>query len=176
MFDENLGHRRDVIIYFNLTQTAFSRFRKNYRWIYIRSSWIEQRHYRGLLWSVPDEMLLHLATGRLVKIVDVSTHRRGKVERIFVPTLRALLEYIWLNQKRRLYCQAHLDSALAALKEDNSLKARYIFWKDLAKDLIREVNIEGLTYKVDREYTKEEIFDYFKSMSPILCIEEKQVA
>jgi len=153
-----------MITFFNLSQCVplesldFHRW----RWIYLRSTWVEQMNYKGLLWSVPDEILMYLARGEIVYIVDASSNEKGKIERIFVPTLKALLERIWLKKEYKICCQAHVEKAMETLCLDKSLSTRFLFWKDLAKNLT-ETKLHGNTIEVDREYTKKEVFGYLRS-------------
>ena len=136
------------IKYSNLTQNPDGN-----RLVYIRSSWVECRNWKGLLWSVPDEMLYHLARGDRVEIIDASKHKKGKIERIFVPVLKRFLEEIWLGKHQKFNIKTHLDDAFLAYRSDSSLRARYHFWKELTEGL-NEIKLSGSTVKLNRESSK----------------------
>ena len=131
-------------------------------YVYIRSGWIECMNWEGLLWSVPDEMLMYLASGEEVYIIDASTHDAGKVERIFCPTLRAMLKMVWLERESRGVMIEHLLKAYDALK--GSLDRKYKVWKLLAESM-DDVKLYGSTHQIDRECTQREIFDYLRKES-----------
>jgi len=138
-----------MIIYYNLTQMLALPNIIN-RWVYFRSTWVEQKEYVGLLNSVPDEMLFFMAGGKGVCVIDASKHRKGKIERIFIPTLKTLLEKLWLNKDSKIFCNEHVEIAWEALKQNNSLKSKYKFWKRLAIQT-NNINLTGKTIKIEKE-------------------------
>jgi len=144
--------------YFNLMQGIGGSLRlwMPDRYVYIRSSWIESMNWKGLLWSVPDEMLMYLAMGGMVYILDSSTHRKGKLERIFCPTLKAMLKMVWLEKESKGVMIEHLLKAYDALK--GSLDRKYKVWKPLAKDL-DDIRLYGSTFQISRECCQDEIFN-----------------
>ena len=148
---------KKMITYLNLTQGLSSGIEGSHL-VYLRSTWVEQKNYRGLLWSVPDEMLFYLSQGDQIVITDYSKHPRGKIERIFCPTLKALLENIWIGKKYKIFCQAHLEYAFEVLTRDNSLKTKYFFWKPWGKQL-KQIRLIGQTIKISKEHTKEELLN-----------------
>ena len=131
-----------IITYNNLSQMTEGRL------VYFRSTDVEQHNFHRLLWSVPDEWLYILSQENTIFVKDKSTHKRGKIERIFIPTLTDLLSFIYLDkapENKNLY--PHFNKALKALKEDKNLYRKYAFWKGK----IKEVKIKVETIKVDKE-------------------------
>jgi len=127
-------------IYWNLTQCAG----KGKRYVYIRSTDIEQANWHRLLWSVPDEWFFLLAQGDRVRFIDCSTHKRGKVERIFVPILNDVLN----QDNRTKLLKDHYAAALDAFGDDRQLFQRYAFW---IRRFAGPVVVEGRTVRVERE-------------------------
>lgn len=138
-------------IYYNLTQCLQIKNFNEARWVYFRSSWIETMNYKGLLWSVPDEILAYLSQGETVTIIDASIKKRGKVERIFIPVLKCLLERIWINKTNTIYCNEHLKKALSVLKEDNSLNTKFRFWKHRLKLTVPHIKLKAATIRISNE-------------------------
>jgi len=130
-------------IYSNLTQCLIS-----HRLVYLRSTDVEQLNYHRLLWSVPDEWFYFLHLGEEIIIIDKSKHKRGKIERIFIPVLVDLLNYLYFkkNPKNRYLIQ-HFNKALEILNTERDLYTRYLFWKNR----IKEVKIRAITMQVKKE-------------------------
>jgi len=94
--------------------------------------------------------LFFMANGKDVCVVDASKHRKGKIEKIFIPTLKTLLEKLWLNKDNKIFCNEHVKIAQEALKQNNSLKSKYKFWKRLAIKT-NNINLTGKTIKIEKE-------------------------
>lgn len=119
---------------------------------YFRSTDIEQKNYKRLLWSVPDEMLYFLAKGKKIIVIDKSLKPKGKVEKIFIPVLNDLLNYLYFKEKpTNPYLQNHWWRAWAEIKRDTQLRRKFYFWK---KYISSPVNIQPKTIKVNRENPK----------------------
>jgi hypothetical protein len=131
------------ITYNNLGQITKGRL------VYFRSTDIEQKNYHRLLWSVPDEWLYLLTKGDQITINDISSNKKGKVERIFIPVLNDLLNFIWLAEKpKNNNLQHHLEFAIQALDDDSMLHRKFMFWTKLCKE---KVEIVAKTKIVDKE-------------------------
>lgn len=129
-----------TVTYYNLSQCHGDRV------VYFRSTDVEQKNYHRLLWSVPDEWLYLLYNGCEILVVDASKHRKGKIERVFIPVLNDLL-----NTKAFGTPPEHTNlvdcfvSAQNALKHDKALDKKYRFW---TRRLRYEVDIKALTIRV----------------------------
>jgi len=108
-------------------------------------------NYKGLLWSVPDEILAYLSQGETVTIIDASIKKRGKIERIFIPVLKCLLERIWINKTNTIYCNEHFKKALSVLREDNSLNTKFRFWKHRLKLTVPHIKLKAATIRISNE-------------------------
>lgn len=128
--------------YYNLTQST------GQRTCYFRSTDIEQKNWKRLLWSFPDEMLYLMAEGEKIEIIDKSTKKRNKIERIFIPVMDDLLNWLYYNRspKNKLLIN-HFKIAMGTIARDNKLKTKFMFWKKH----IKKVNLEGRTIQVERE-------------------------
>jgi hypothetical protein len=134
---------KKIVKYNNLGQITTGRL------VYFRSTDVEQKNYHRLLWSVPDEFLFHFYKGNKIIINDISKHRKGKIERIFIPVLRDLLNSLYLGlpiENKNL--SAHYNLAKEALLSDKSLKRKYLFWKGKIKN---KIEIEGKTIRKTAE-------------------------
>ena len=119
------------MIWNNLSQCADMEGRK----CYLRSTDVEQMHWRRLLWSVPDELLFELAAGRAAEIVDISKKRAGKIERIFCPVFMDVLFHVWFDEPPiSTKFRAHYQAALRELEADTLLRSRYEYWGRLLPD------------------------------------------
>ena len=138
-------------VYYNLTQ--FYSVRK--RLVYFRSTDVEQGNWDRLLWSVPDEMLFLIARGYEIIIYDKTSNGKGKIEKIFVPVLEDLLNYIYFGfapKYKRL--RSSFVKALKVLNDNSKLFTKFMFWKDRfpEKDYDkRPVKIVGISKKVKKE-------------------------
>jgi len=133
----------EIIIYKNLTQIT------NGRLVHFRSTDVEQKNYHRLLWSVPDEFLFHFYKGDKIIVYDISTHKKGKIERIFIPVLRDLLNFIYLDlpiENKGLI--EHFNFAIKSLYSDKYLKRKFLFWKGKIRN---KIEIEGKTIQVKAE-------------------------
>ena len=145
-----------MVRYYNLTQ-ALPFTKPNSRLCYFRSTDVEQKNYERLLWSVPDEMLYHLARGQTVEIVDASRHKRGKIEKIFVPVLCDLLRSVWFGQRpRNKQLLDHYARALNTLLTNKLLLAKFSFWKDFC--ICNEVKLVARTIHITAEKNYEKLF------------------
>ena len=120
----------------------------NGRLVYLRSTDIEQKNYHRLLWSVPDEWFYLLAKGRKIIVNDISSNKKGKVERIFLPVLCDVLNYILLDKEpesKRLL--AHFNIAVNEIDIDSSLRKRITFWRG---KINKKIDIIGKT-KIAKE-------------------------
>ena len=129
-------------IYNNLGQMIEGRL------VYFRSTDIEQQNYHRLLWSIPDEWLYLLSQDNQIIIKDKSTHKRGKIERIFVPVLNDFLNFIYLNKVlKNKNLKYQFQRMLEALTNDRSLYRKFYFWKGK----IQHIKIIGFTIHVKKE-------------------------
>jgi hypothetical protein len=62
-------------------------------------------------------------------LIDKSSNSRGKIEHIFVPTLKSILDYYVLGITQKPQHPQHYSWACEALESDKSLYRKYIFWK-----------------------------------------------
>ena len=131
------------IIYYNLSQCAGM----GRRYVYFRSTDVEQMNYHRLLWSVPDEWLYFMHKKLDVVVYDISSNSRGKIERIFIPTLQKLLIDLYGIDKTVVYPKEHLAKAKEALEKDKMLLKKYKFWKDK----INHVEIKAVTLQRAKE-------------------------
>ena len=143
---------KDQIVYYNLGQCTGDRI------CYLRSTDVERNNWHRLLWSVSDEMLYFLSIGKRICIMDASTHTKGKIERIAIPVIKALMEYLYLGKEmENKYLLPSLKLAYKALREDNSLYKKYKFWKNR----IKNIDFTVITNMVEKEpntiYKREEV-------------------
>ncbi|HII94373.1 MAG TPA: hypothetical protein HA367_01320 [Candidatus Methanofastidiosum sp.] len=136
------------MIYGNLTQCPMERN------VYLRSTDVEQCNWTRLLWSVPDEWFWLWNRGEEVKLFDCSIKPHGKIERIFIPVLIDVLNYLWfgippVNKKLKSSYQQAID----VLENNAILYTKYLFWMGKVK----EVKLSCETIQVKREKTWEEI-------------------
>ena len=146
----------EAIVYINLRQglQALKEEVSKMRFVYFRSTDVERKNYERLLWSVPDEMLFFLALGYRVRIIDASTKKRGKIERIFVPVLCDLLNFIWFKKEpKNKKLVDHFRIALHAVKNNRKLYAKFRIWRKVAKKVL----LEAETLQVGRELNDEEL-------------------
>jgi hypothetical protein len=135
--------------YWNLSQCIGD------RQVYLRSTDVEQKNYHRLLWAVPDEWLSILMNGNAIMVYDKSSNRRGKIERIFIPVLNDLLNYIYFGREIENKClKHHFQFAIDALNKDKHLLKKYTFWKRYMRN---PINISGLTLCVSKERTMLEL-------------------
>lgn len=135
------------MIYYNLTQCANDC--NGNRVVYFRSTDIEQANYERLLWSVPDEWLYLLYKKESINVIDKSIHGRGKIERIFIPVLNDLLNWLWFgDEPKNTGLREHFDYARKTINDSNGLNRKFDFWRKKIND---RVNISCLTIKVNRE-------------------------
>ena len=128
-----------TITYHNLTQCHGPRM------VYFRSTDVEQMNWQRLLWSVPDEWFYWLMKGYQIIVVDKSQHKRGKIERIFLPVLAHIINHV--DWARHTLPKEHVELAFEALNMPN-INAKYTFWFNKLK---YPVEIKGKTIKVKRE-------------------------
>lgn len=115
---------------------------------YFRSTDIEQKNWKRLLWSFPDEMLYFMSLGKKIQIVDKSTKERNKIERIFVPVMQDLLNWLYFgNPPQNKHLNPHFAIAKCFLQEDNLLMTKFMFWKKR----IKNVKIVAKTIRVTKE-------------------------
>lgn len=145
--------RTKQIWYRNLTQEIPNITPIN-RLCYFRSTDVEQKNYERLLWSVPDEILFQLAKGYLIIITDSSTKTKGKIERIFIPVLKDILNYLWFGMGRTGSSPEHHNFALEALEKNNSLKQKFLYWKNYAE---HPVKLTAKTNRIERELDVKEL-------------------
>ena len=132
---------KDKMKYHNLTQATGDRV------CYFRSTDLEQKNWKRLLWSFPDEMLYMLAKGEDIVIVDKSIKPRNKIERIFAPVMNDLLNWMYFQEGPK---NKNLSNHYALAKqelEDPALRTKFMYWKKY----IRRVSIKGETIRVPRE-------------------------
>lgn len=122
----------ETITYYNLSQNT------NGRLVYFRSTDVEQKLWKRLLWSVPDEMLYHIANEKQIKIIDKTSNiRGGKIKRIFIPVLNDLLAHLYFSSKiTNTHLLNHLSLALDNIMMDKLLETKFMYWKKNIKILI----------------------------------------
>ena len=115
--------------------------------IYIRSTDIEAKNWESLLLSFPDEALYFMTKGNAILIIDKSKHEKGKVEKIFCPTMRDFLRVLRREPTINGHLKYHLNKAVEAYKKNKIIKRKYDFFKNKLKT----VNIEGETRHCEKE-------------------------
>jgi hypothetical protein len=114
---------------------------------YFRSTDIEQKNWKRLLWTFPDEMLYFMSQGEEITIIDKSNSRHGKIERIFCPVMDDFLNILYFDRNPiNNHLKSHLEIALLEL-DDSSLERRFMFWKKY----ISFAKIRGETIQVEKE-------------------------
>lgn len=135
-------------VYFNLTRF----FDESLPLVYFRSTDVEQGNWDRLLWSVPDEMLFLLSKGYRIIVLDKTSNRVGKIEKIFIPVLADLLNYIYKGlplQNRRL--KPSFLKAINTLKSDKKLYRKYMFWKKFFLKDKKRLCVFGVSQSVKKE-------------------------
>jgi len=128
--------------YYNLTQTNGTRN------CYFRSTDVEQKNWRRLLWSVPDEFLYFWSIGKEVVIIDKSTKPRNKIEKIFVPVLVDLLNFLYFKKRsENVPLLPHFKKGLIELENDRLLFTKFYFWRKR----IKKIRIKAITIKIPKE-------------------------
>ncbi len=131
-----------IFYYDNLSQCRGDRM------VYLRSTDVEQHNYHRLLWSVPDEWLYLLSIDQIIEVRDKSGNQ-GKIEHVFVPVLRDLLNALYCNlSPAAKHLREHYHWAWKALREDSSLLTKYKYWKNKIQS---PTQIRGQTIKISRE-------------------------
>lgn len=127
--------------YHNLTQSTGTRM------CYFRSTDLEQKNWKRLLWSFPDEMLYLMAKGEEIVIIDKSTKPKNKIERIFVPVMNDLLNLLYFNLKpKNKQLSNHFIIAKQELNEVHLL-TKFMYWKKF----IKKVSLTARTIQVEKE-------------------------
>jgi len=130
------------MIYYNLTQCSGARV------VYLRSTDVEQHNYHRLLWGVPDEWFFLMSTNEPIVVMDKSSNGSGKIERIFLPVLKDVLENLWLGYlPKHNNLKFHYQLAQDVIRADKSLRQRIMFWRKK----ISAVNLIGKTIHVSKE-------------------------
>ncbi len=111
------------IIYSNLGANSGSKM------MYIRSTDIEQKNWKRLLWSFPDEALYFMSKGKKIIIIDKCCKKIGKVERIFCPVMTDFFRILRKLSPIRKDLKFHLEKIFEELSKDNLLYRKYIFFK-----------------------------------------------
>jgi len=130
-----MSNPNDIITYYNLTQCADRDTSR--RFVYFRSTDVEQKNYTRLLWGVPDEWLYFLSLGKQIKIIDKSSNGTGKIERIFIPVLNDFLNWLYFDfvpSNKRF--SAHAEYAQIMLR-DHFLHHKFLFWQYLIDSPIK---------------------------------------
>lgn len=128
--------------YYNLGQCIGERM------VYFRSTDIEQKNWKRLLWSVPDELLFYLSKGEEIAIIDKSSNK-GKIEHIFIPILNDLLNEMYFDEIPRMKnLKDHFKFAKDEFKKCKQLERKFKFWKDKIQYPLR---LRGYTHKVKKE-------------------------
>lgn len=128
--------------YNNLTQIVTGRL------VYFRSTDVEQKNYHRLLWSIPDEWFYLLSKEEKIIIKDKSSNHKGKIERIFIPVLIDLFNFIYLGlPPKRKDLKYHFDKAIKEIRKDKSLETKLKFWINK----IKKINIQAITKIVKKE-------------------------
>lgn len=129
--------------YNNLSQSTKGRL------VYIRSTDLEQKNWKRLLWSIPDEMLYFLSIGEKVIIHDItSNHRGGKVKRIFCPVVTDVLNHLYFKDKPlKNNLKFHFNKCLEILSNDISLLRKFVVWKKKIKQKIEIIGEDTIVKK-----------------------------
>jgi len=133
------------IIYSNLTQNL-----DGDRFVYLRSTDVEQMHWERLLWCVPDEWFYRWSRGEKVILIDKTSNTSGKIKRIFFPVFMYILHKVLdckVPEVPYKCFKEHLIKAEEALIIDNLLLRRIQYWKGK----IKEVNFEVRVIHVDKQ-------------------------
>jgi hypothetical protein len=106
------------------------------RLVYFRSTDIEQMNYERLLYSVPDEWFVHFINGNKIVVNDISIKARGKVERIFLPVLQDVINYLLFDTPPQfLGFRHHFYHAIQIIDNNSLLKTKFKFWRGENKNL-----------------------------------------
>ena len=133
------------IVYSNLTQNL-----DGDRFVYIRSTDVEQMHWERLLWSVPDEWFYRWYKGEKVILIDKSINTSNKIKRIFYPVYLYLLSEVLKCKVPNIPYKCfkdHIFKAEEVLRENKLLLQRMKYWKGK----IKEVNFEVKVIQVSRQ-------------------------
>lgn len=114
---------------------------------YLRSTDVEQKNWKRLLWSFPDEMLYFLSQDEDIVIIDKSKHKHGKIEEIFCPVMDDFLNMLYFfTSPKNNHLKPHLEIAFEQLS-DKFLKTKFTFWRKY----MSRVHIIGRTIQVEKE-------------------------
>ena len=121
--------------------------------IRIQSSHIESKSYDRLFYGLSDDLLYNLAIGNDCVIVDCTSNKSGKIERVAIPVITYFLNYFWFDVRKHLKVGSnrYLNLTNVVYKmftPQTKAKLRY-FKKFLATT---EVKLSGITIKVEKEY------------------------
>jgi len=97
--------------------------------MYIRSTDIEQKNWESLLMSFPDEALYFMSLGKGITIIDKSSNKMGKVEKIFCPVFQDFLRKIRREKSINNHLKSHLENAMKAYRSSKAIHRKYEFFK-----------------------------------------------
>jgi len=117
--------------------------------MYIRSTDIENANWISLLASFPDEALYFMTKGKKVVIIDKSSKKVGKVQKIFCPIMSDFLKYLRREEPQNKRLKYHMERALHAYHTQNFLKRKYQFFRKRLKT----TEVVGRTIKCKGEPT-----------------------
>lgn len=117
------------------------------RMVYIRSTDIESKNWKSLLMSFPDEALYYMTIGYTIIIVDNSSNKKGKIERIFCPAFSDFLKFLKKEAPESKIVKAHTEYAIKAYKKDKDIKRKYDFFRKK----IKTTSVKGKTFFCEKE-------------------------
>jgi len=146
-----------VRYYVNLTAGLEHLFRDtiktygNVVFVHILSSHIEQKAWDKFFYTLPDDLLLHLALGTNCVILDASSNKNGesKVIRIGIPVIKHILYKLWFNVS---YYPLGIDKDYLVriykmLSKTTKQKIRY--YKDFLNT--KHINLAGIGLRLLKE-------------------------
>jgi len=142
-----------VLYFINLTAGLLVRHLDLYKKshiIHIRSSHIESKAYDRLFYSLSDELLFHLAIGFKCVIVDCTSNRHSKIERVAVPIIKYVLYRRWFGidgVKPKYIDDKFAEKVYKSLSKQTKKKLDY-YKRFLDTEVI---DLEAEIHKVDKE-------------------------
>lgn len=117
------------------------------RMMYIRSTDVESKNWKSLLMSFPDEALYFMTKGYKIIIIDKSSNKKGKIEKIFCPAFQDFLRFLRKEEPKNKIIKDHVKFAIHAYENDKDIKRKYNFFKNK----IRNTEVSGITRVYDKE-------------------------
>ena len=115
--------------------------------IRIQSSHLESKSFDRLFYGLSDSLLYHLAQNDECYIVDCSSNATGKVKKIGVPIIKAILTWRWFKEREvKGFDRVYLERIKRSLSRHTKRKIDYY-----AKFNPKEINLDALILRVDKE-------------------------